>query len=233
MYNFLHNHAINMRQKMKIIASTSGGKDSTFALFKAIQMGHEVAYLANTIAYDSGRVRFHGVKKEIIQQQARALEIPLLQKETTPENYREEYIENIKNVIKKEDIEGLCLGDIFLEDCYTWAKEICDELGIELIEPLWKKSSEEVMEDFIDSGFEAIVVSTQSDLLDESWVGRKLDQSFLDDIKKLKNVDICGENGEYHSLVLDGPIFKKRLEIKKSEKVKIKDYWFLDIQELA
>lgn len=217
---------------MKVIASTSGGKDSTFAIFKAVQMGHEVAYLANTIAYDSKRVRFHGVKAEIIQKQAEALGLPLLQKETTPENYRKEYLENIREVIKKEGIEGLVFGDIFLQDCYNWAKEICDELGIVLIEPLWKKSSEEVMEDFMDSGFEAIVVSTQSDLLDASWVGRKLDQSFLDDIKKINGVDICGENGEYHSLVLNGPIFKKKLEIKKSEKVKIKNYWFLDIQRL-
>lgn len=221
---------------MKIIASTSGGKDSTFALFKAMQMGHEIAYLANTIAYDSGRVRFHGVRAEIIQKQAEALGIPLLQKETTPENYRKEYIDNIKDIIQKESIEGLCLGDIFLEDCYTWAKEICDELGIELIEPLWKISPEEIMKDFINSGFEAVVVSTQANLLGEDWVGRKLDLNFLEDIKKLKGVDpdligvdICGENGEYHSLVLNGPIFKKKLEIKKSKKVLINGYWFLDL----
>lgn len=218
---------------MKVIASTSGGKDSTFALFKAMQMGHEVAYLANTIAYDSKRVRFHGVKAEIIQKQAKALGISLLQKETTPENYRKEYIDNIRDVIKKEGIEGLVLGDIFLQDCYTWAKEICDELKIELIEPLWKKSSEEIMEDFINSGFEAVIVSTQANLLGEDWVGRKLDKSFLRDIKKLKNVDICGENGEYHSLVLNGPTFKKKLEIKKSEKVLINGYWFLDVQEIV
>src|SRR3989344_3126812 len=216
---------------MKVIASTSGGKDSTFAIFKAIQVGHEIVYLANTIAFDSGRVRFHGVKKEIIQAQAKALGIPLLQKETTPENYRKEYIENVREVISKEGIEGLVLGDIFLQDCFDWAKAICDELGITLIEPLWKIDPEKLFKEFIESGFEAIVVSTQANILDESWVGRKLDQSFLEDIKKIKGVDICGENGEYHSLVLNGPNFKKRLEIKKSEKVLIKGYWFLDVQE--
>lgn len=215
---------------MKVIASTSGGKDSTFAIFKAQQMGHEVVFLANTIAYDSGRVRFHGVKAEIIQMQANALGIPLLQKQTTPENYRKEYIENIREIIKKEGIEGLVLGDIFLEDCYTWAKEICDELGIELIEPLWKMNPESLLQEFINAGFEAVVVSTQANLLDKSWVGRKLDQNFLEDVKKIKGVDICGENGEYHSLVLNGPNFKKKLEIRIGEKIKIKDYWFLDIQ---
>lgn len=214
---------------MKVIASTSGGKDSTFAIFKAQQMGHEVAFLANTIAYDSGRVRFHGIKAEIIQKQAEALGIPLLQKQTTPENYKKEYIENIKSVIKIEGIEGLVLGDIFLEDCYTWAKEICDELGIELIEPLWKMNPEKILREFIDAGFEAVIVSTQANILDESWVGRKLDMNFLEDIKKLENIDICGENGEYHSLVLDGPIFKKKLNLNLDKKMLIKSYWFLDI----
>src|SRR3989344_1248724 len=204
---------------MKVIVSISGGKDSTFALYKAIQRGYEVAYLANTISDDFKRVRFHGVKGQVIRKQAKALGIPLLQTETSEENYRRDYIENIEEIIKKEGIEGLVLGDIFLEDCFDWAKGICDQLGIELIEPLWKSDPEQTFKEFIELGFEAIVVSSQADILDKSWVGRKLDQQFLEDIKKLKNVDICGENGEYHSLVLNGPIFKKKLEIKVSKKV--------------
>src|SRR3989344_5961214 len=181
---------------MKVIVSISGGKDSTFALYKAIQRGYEVAYLANTISDDFKRVRFHGVKGQVIRKQAKALGIPLLQTETSEENYRRDYIENIEEIIKKEGIEGLVLGDIFLEDCFDWAKGICDQLGIELIEPLWKSDPEQTFKEFIE------------------------------DIKKLINVDICGENGEYHSLVLNGPIFKKKLEIKVSKKVLINGYWF-------
>lgn len=217
---------------MKVIASSSGGKDSTFALFKAAQIGHEIVYLANTISDDFKRVRFHGVKDEVIQKQAKALGLEILQKPTSAKNYRKDYIENIKSVIEKEKIEGLVLGDIFLEDCYEWAEGVCKELGLKLIEPLWKIDPEKLFREFVESGFEAVVVSTQANILDESWVGRKLDLDFLKDIKKLKNVDICGENGEYHSLVLNGPNFKKGLEIKRSQKVKIKDYWFLDIQEI-
>lgn len=227
---------------MKVIASSSGGKDSTFALFKAAQIGHEIVYLANTISDDFKRVRFHGVKDEVIQKQAQALGLPILQKTTSAKNYRKDYIENIKRVVEKERISGACpstagveglvLGDIFLEDCYEWAEGVCKELGLKLIEPLWKIDPEKLFREFVESGFEAVVVSTQANILDESWVGRKLDLDFLKDIKKLKNVDICGENGEYHSLVLNGPNFKKGLEIKKSQKVKIKDYWFLDIQEI-
>ncbi len=213
---------------MRVIVSTSGGKDSTFALYKAQQLGHEVVCLANTIANDSKRVRFHGIKAEIIQQQAKSLGIPVLQKVTTPESYRTEYIDNIRQAVKDEQVEGLVLGDIFLQDCFDWAEQICDELKIKLIEPLWQVDPEEIMKEFIDSGFEAVVVSTQASILDQSWVGRGLDESFLQNIKRLKGVDICGENGEYHTFVLNGPIFKKKLVIKRQQKVKIRDYWFLD-----
>jgi len=214
---------------MKVIVSTSGGKDSTLALYKALQMGHKVVYLANTISDDFRRVRFHGVKAEVIQKQAKALGISLLQKQTSANDYRKDYLENIKGIIEKEGIEGLVLGDIFLEDCFDWAQKICDELDIQLVEPLWKKDPEKLFKEFIESGFEAVVVSTQANILDKSWVGRKLDESFLEDIKKLKGVDICGENGEYHSLVLNGPIFKHKLNLKNPKKILRSGYWFLEI----
>jgi diphthine-ammonia ligase len=85
--------------------------------------------------------------------------------------------------------------------------------------------------DFITSGFEAVVVSTQANLLGKEWVGRKLDERFLNDLKNLGNIDICGENGEYHTLVTDGPIFKQKIDIKRSREVLRENYWFLDVQD--
>ena len=118
---------------MKVIVSTSGGKDSTLALYKALQMGHKVVYLANTISDDFRRVRFHGVKAEVIQKQAKALGISLLQKQTSANDYRKDYLENIKGIIEKEGIEGLVLGDIFLEDCFDWYG--CRNWGVPAIIP--------------------------------------------------------------------------------------------------
>lgn len=214
---------------MKVVASISGGKDSIFALYKATQMGYDVVCVFNTISKEHQRVRFHGLKAETLKKQADALGLPLYQIITTPENYEQEYRAGLKEIIEKEQVKGLVLGDIFLQDCFDWAKKICDDFRIELIEPLWKIPSKQIFQDLIDTGFDATVVSTQASLLDESWVGRKLDKQFLADIQKLPKLDVCAENGEYHSFVTNGPNFKKPVEIKINGKVEIGGYWFLDI----
>ena len=215
---------------MKVLSSWSGGKDSCFALFKAIQMGYEVAYLVNSISDDHQRVRFHGLPAEVIKLQSEATEIPLLQKETSADHYRRDYLSNVKRGLK-QGVSGIVFGDIFLEDCYLWAEDLCNELNVTLVEPLWKIPSEKVLEEFIESGFEAIVVSTQSDLLGKEWVGRTLDRSFLADISKLKDTDPCGENGEYHTLVVNGPLFKKKIIILEAKKVYREGYWFYSIEK--
>ncbi len=213
-----------------VIATWSGGKDSCFATYKAMQAGYTVSYIANTISKEYKRVRFHGVTAEIIQTQSLAIDIPLLQQATSPERYEEEFIENIRKGFSKE-IEGIVFGDIHLDDCLAWAKKVAKSIGVEAIEPLWHKPQEQILLEFIEAGFEAIIVSTQANILDKEWIGRKLDKSFLKDIKKLSGVDICGENGEYHSLVLNGPLFKKKIEISQSSPVFRDGYWFLDIQK--
>lgn len=192
--------------------------------------GYKILYLANTISKEYKRVRFHGLEDKIIQMQAQALGIPLLQKETTAEGYEKEFKENIERVIS-DDITGVVFGDIHLQGCLEWASNVCNDLGIKVIEPLWGQEPEKILSEFIDSGFEAIVVSTQADLLGKEWIGRKLDKLFLSDIKRLNNIDVCGENGEYHSLVIDGPIFKQRINIKESQKILRDGYWFLDIRD--
>ena len=210
--------------------SWSGGKDSCFACYKAMEAGYKVSHLANTISKDYSRVRFHGVEARVIQDQAKAIGIPLLQKKTGAETYEKEFKENIKPVLSF-GVRGLVLGDIHLQDCLEWANKVCKSLGIKAIEPLWGLDPEQIFLDFIASGFEAVVVSTQANLLGKEWVGRKLNERFLNDLKSLGNIDICGENGEYHTLVTDGPIFKQKIDIKRSREVLRENYWFLDIQD--
>ena len=214
----------------KVIATWSGGKDSCLAMYKTMQQTYEIAYIANTISKEYKRVRFHGISAEIIKKQSEAIGIPLLQQETTPENYEEEFKANLQKGLSK-DITGIVFGDIHLQDCLAWANKVSTSLGVKVIEPLWNMPQEQILKDFIEAGFEAIIVSTQANILGKEWLGRKIDNVFLRDIKVLRNVDMCGENGEYHTLVLDGPIFKMRLEIEKSEPILREGYWFLDIQK--
>ena len=212
-----------------VIATWSGGKDSCFATYKAVQAGYHISYIANTISREYKRVRFHGLKADIIKAQSEAIGIPLLQQETTSENYENEFKNNLQKGLST-NIKDVVFGDIHLDDCLAWAKKITESLNINAIEPLWHIPQEQILREFIDAGFYAIIVSTQGNILGKEWLGRKIDNLFLRDIKKLLNVDMCGENGEYHSLVVNGPLFKKRLEVTKSEPVSRNGYWFLDIQ---
>ena len=110
--------------------------------------------------------------------------------------------------------------------------KICRELGIEPIEPLWGANSEQILTDFVDEGFEAIVVSVKADLFDEGWLGRKVDRDFVRDLCKLKDklkIHILGEYGEYHTFVTDGPVFKRKITIFNGEKILKNGRWFLDI----
>lgn len=216
--------------KNKVIATMSGGKDSMFALHKAVKEGNEIVAAVNTISHEYKRVRFHGLQALMIQLQAEALGMPLFQAETTPEKYKEEFIVNLQRAMTK-DTAGIVFGDIHLDDCLLWAKEVSQAVGVEAIEPHWGSNPKKLLADFVASGIKAVIVSTQADILGEEWIGREIDQSFYDDITKLEGVDPCGENGEYHSYVLDGPLFKKRIKLEKVEKIKRGGYHFLDIQK--
>lgn len=213
------------------IATWSGGKDSCFALYKAQQKGFEISYMANTISHDYRRVRFHGLPAKIITMQSEALSIPLLQKETNPETYERQFIANLQQGASTKHIDVVVFGDIHLKDCLQWAQSVCQKLGVEAFEPLWQMKQDQILRDFIKAGFVAIIVSTQAELLGPEWIGRQIDDAFVKDIQKLPHIDPCGENGEYHTLVVDGPIFNKRLEIVKAKPTKKSGYWFLDIQD--
>ncbi len=211
------------------IVSWSGGKDSCHAAYRAMQHGYKIAYLANMVSQKYKRVGFHGVKDTVIADQAKAIGIPLWQGKTTGFTYEEELQKHLKK--KTKGLDALVFGDIFLTDCLAMAKRVSSSVNLSLLEPLWGEKPEEVLKDFVKAGFEAVIVSTQGSLLEKEWVGRVINESFIDDIHKLSAIDPCGENGEYHSLVVDGPIFKKRIEIMRSQKIFRDGYWFLDIQE--
>jgi len=214
---------------MSYISSWSGGKDSCLAYYKAMLEGYNISLLVNFISREYKRVSFHGTEAELIQLQAETMGIPLLQKETTKDRYEQEFKETIRS-LSGNDIKGMIFGDIYLEENRGWVERVCSELGIEAVEPLWSKNSEEILFDFIDTGFEAVIVSAQSKFIGKEWIGRQVDKDFMRYLKD-KNIDVCGENGEYHTLVIDGPIFDKRIEIIEGRTISRNDYWFLDTRK--
>jgi len=200
---------------MNYIASWSGGKDSCLACYQAIRQGYNISHLVNFISQEFQRVSFHGTEARLIQLQSQAIGIPLLQKETTWDGYEREFKEAVRSLIPS-GVTGMVFGDIYLPEHKDWVERVCRELGIEAVEPLWGRNTSEVLANFTDSGFEAIIVSAKAKLIDRKWVGYRLDGGFTSHLSDL-GIDTCGENGEYHTLVVDGPIFKSRIEITQSE----------------
>lgn len=216
---------------MSYIVSWSGGKDSCFACYQAIKNGYDISHLVNFVSKEHKRVSFHGTEAKLIELQAEAIGIPLLQKDTTLNEYEEDFKKAVKTLIPK-GVEGIVFGDIYLQEHKDWTERFCTELGIKSIEPLWGQQQEEILQGFIDAGFEATVVSAKSDLFGEKFIGKTVNKDFLKYLKE-SNIDVCGENGEYHTFVVNGPLFKKKIKIIKSKTI-TKDYHrFLDTLEYS
>ena len=215
-----------------VASSWSGGKDSCLACYKAIKQGYNVKYLLNFISKEFKRCCFHGIEAKLIQLQAKLIGIPLIQKEVTAD--MQEYEKEFKVAVSGlKDIKAMIFGDIYLEEHLNWVKRVCQNIGISAIEPLWNSLPSDLAEEFINLGFKAVVVSCQADKFGKDFVGREVDKELLDELKS-RNICPCGENGEFHTLVVDGPIFERRIEILESEPV-FKEgfwkYWFLDIKK--
>ncbi|HTZ11439.1 MAG TPA: diphthine--ammonia ligase [Candidatus Margulisiibacteriota bacterium] len=210
--------------------SWSSGKDSCLALYKAMEEGCKVDYLFNFISFEYGRVSFHGTDKKLVELQSEALGIPLMQRVTTKDNYEEIFTKTLLE-LKEKGITHIIRGDIHLIDLSDWVENICAKAGMKVVSPLWNKPTESLLKELIDLGFKAVITSAQIAKIGEGWAGRLIDKKLMEELKLIKGIDICGEYGEYHSFVYDGPNFNKRINILKTDKVKINDFWFLDIQE--
>jgi diphthine-ammonia ligase len=215
-------------KKGTVAVSWTGGKDGCFACCKAMLAGYEVAYLLNF--RDTKKTGAHNLNHDLLSAQSEALGIPLLQFD-----FRS-YEQEVKNAIRTLNDRGAGInGAVFghIGTHRNLVDRICHDLDIELLLPLWNHDSESILKEFIDAGFEAIVISTNADFLGEEWLGRTIDAQFIRDLRDFNNgLDVCGENGEFHTFVIDGPLFKHRLRIITSEPIMRAGSWFLDISKL-
>lgn len=215
----------------RVFASWSGGKDCCLALYRAVGGGLDVRYLANTVTGDGERSCSHGISAAVIRTQSEALGIPIMQQRTAGDNYEAQFIKMLKD-FKREGIDGGVFGDIDFNPHREWIERVCAEAGITPHLPLWDEDQKKLMEEFIDAGFTAVVVAAKADLFGEEVLGQIVDRNFikqLEELDKTRDITPCGEAGEYHTLVIDGPLFKKRLEITDSKKVEREGIRFLEI----
>ena len=219
----------------KYAASWSGGKDSCFAYWKATSQGLKVSHLLNFINQDSTKAMSHGLDSKLIALQAQAMGLPILQQKVTWETY-EAGFKNALAKLKLKGITGLVTGDIYLQEHKDWIDRVCGESAVRAVLPLWEMDTTQLLTDFIEAGFKAIIVSVKAQLLGKEWLGRQVDSKLASELSQLPgqlNIDVCGEGGEFHTFVYDGPAFKKPIKIGKAVPIARDDHWTLDILEYS
>ncbi|WP_336686567.1 diphthine--ammonia ligase [Chryseobacterium bernardetii] len=208
--------------KPKALFNWSSGKDSALALYKILQDDeYEVKTLLTSINKEFQRISMHGVHVLLLERQASHLGIPLTKMELPKEPSMEEYqriMNATMNEIQAQGITHSIFGDIFLEDLRQYREKQLNTIGIQAVFPLWKQNTSDLIREFLKLGFKTIVTCVNGMYLDKSFAGRVIDQQFLDDLPK--NVDPCGENGEFHTFTFDGPIFKNPIQFEIGETVK-------------
>jgi len=184
----------------------SGGKDSALALMRARAKGLDVSRLLNFYDPATDRVRFHATRSDIIRAQAGAIGIELRQLGTPWERYEATFRDMLAE-LKREGFAGVVFGDIHLADVRAWYEERVRAAGLAHVEPIWGEAPAALVAEFVASGSRAVITCCELPKLDETWLGRIIDERFVDDIRGLP-IDPAGENGEYHSFTFAGPLFR-------------------------
>lgn len=205
---------------MKSFMSWSGGKDSALALYHAIHQNIQVQALLTSVNQANERISMHGVRRTLLEEQAKFLQLSLHTLELSEQPNINEYEEAVNTCyasLKKEGFDQAIFGDIFLEDLKIYREAQLARHQIQSVFPIWKRDTNELIHEFISLGFKAVIVCVNTKFLDKSFCGRLINEEFVNDLPG--NVDPCGENGEYHSFVFDGPILKTPIQFVKDETI--------------
>ncbi len=207
--------------KRKVLISWSGGKDSALALDALGRDGaFEVAGLLTTVTEDYQRISMHGIRRVVLEAQARSLGLPLnvvlIPKDSDLKLYERRMRETL-DAARGEGVDAVAVGDIFLEGIRRYREEKLAQAGLKAVFPIWKRDTRELSREFIARGFKAFITCVDTQALDGSFSGRSYDDAFLADLPP--TVDPCGENGEFHSCVVDCPIFSRPVRVARGETV--------------
>ena len=219
----------------KTIVGWSGGKDSALALYEILKTDkYEVFELLTTLTRDYDRISIHGVRRELLDQQAKSMEFPIEKMFISKNASNEEYERELLRILAEHRDSGVfsvVFGDILLEEVRKYREQMLSRIGMKCIFPLWKRDTHELARSFINNGFKAVITNVDSSFLGKEFAGREFNEQLLDDLPP--SVDPCGENGEFHSFVFDGPIFHDRIFFKKGETVLRENrFYYCDLMPL-
>jgi uncharacterized protein (TIGR00290 family) len=220
-----------MAEPERILFCWSGGKDSAMALHALLQQKDvHVAGLLTTVTEGFERVSMHGVRRELLHRQAESIGLPLQEVYIPPQCVNPIYEARMEAAMRSalgQGIRRVAFGDIFLEDLRAYREKNLARVGMEAIFPIWRRDTRELARNFVDLGFRARAVCVDPRVLDRSFAGRELDESFFRDLPT--QTDPCGENGEFHTFVYDGPIFQKPVKCRTGKVVERDSFVFCDL----
>lgn len=205
---------------MRLAALYSGGKDSTLAMYLAMQMGHEVACLVSIRPTTADSMMFHTPNLDVVPLMAEAMDVCLVT--ATGSDTEDGDLDALKEALRDLDLDGVVTGAAWSD--YQWSRidAVCDDLGLTVLSPMWRKDQDMMARELLDAGIVAVVVGCYAEGLDRSWLGRTLDAAAFDDLRRLRDrygISIMGEGGEYESMTLDSPMHARPLEIVSAETV--------------
>ena len=232
-------------ERIKAVFNWSGGKDSAHALLRVFEEGrYEVVALLTTVNRDTQRSTMHALPVALLERQAQAIGIPLYVVDLTPKGNMEDYssaMERAAKHFRDQGIRHFIFGDIFLHDVRSYREKQLAPLGIEVVEPLWGKSSAQVIEEFLQTDLQTIVVTTTASVLGREAIGRSIDRDFISSLPA--GADPNGEHGEYHTFCYAGPIFRHAVAFRQGEPyaqsydIRLEDgttktfaYWFSNVE---
>ncbi len=210
------------------VMSWSGGKDSALAYYRAVLEGHVPLALFTMFEEDGTKSRSHGLPVDVMEAQAERMGLPLLIGKASWSGYEKEFIEQLKK-FKAQGIDMGVYGDIDLEDHLAWVEKVSAEAEMGVHHPLWQESRKELLKELIKEGFKSVITVVDTKRLDERFLGREFTLELIDELEAA-GVDACGEEGEFHTIIVDGPIFVEPIPVDFGEKIKVDHYVILKVK---
>lgn len=212
------------------LCSWSGGKDSCFALLQAIQMAYTPRVLLNVLNEEGKISRSHGIPSAILHAQAKEAGLPIHMISSSWEAYEQHFTAALQQLKKDHQLTHAVFGDIDLQPHRDWEEKVCGNAGLTAVLPLWQRNRKELVMQMLESGIETIIISC-NETMGEKYIGKTITPALVDELEAI-GIDACGENGEYHTLVLDCPLFQNRIGVKVLRALHHGNYWFSELAPL-
>lgn len=210
------------------LCSWSGGKDSCFALMQAMLQGYSPKVLLNVLNEEGKISRSHGIPAEILQAQANATGLPIHLISSSWNDYELHFTKALSTLKEQYQLSHAVFGDIDLQPHRDWEEKVCSNVGLTAVLPLWKQERKTLVLQMLEAGIETMIVSC-NEVMGERFIGEIITPSLIDELEAM-GIDACGENGEYHTLVLDCPLFKERINVSVKNKLLHEKYWFSELE---